>query len=575
VFDTLKRIQLQRRGLSCGKVRRKHGDNDLARVLRVSPWIRAVIFLSFLAGIFGLMIVSGTEDTLYGSRGFVSFIAAGAVFLIALIHFFVNHPRNFSNNARVLLIFGSVLLHVAAIWTIGPLVGANGWGNSGLFLVLPYAFAPMALTVLVGRNFGLFATVASSIFGGFVLPLADSLPYLVINLTCGFVAVLLSHHMRRRTGFLRTGFFCGLTAAVGCFAFGFLEIPRSTEGVIVWTALLWRVAVPVLVGMATSLALSSVLHLLERMFQATSTVSWVELADLNHPLLRRLSMEAPGTYHHSLMVANLSEAAAEAIGANVTMCRVAAYFHDVGKLNKPGYCIENISPGAPNPHDDLTPNMSAIVIMAHVKDGVDLALKHKLCDEIIDVIEQHHGTSLIYFFYRKALDKRAELEAQAEEGSIASDDVPEVDESGFRYSGPKPQFRESAIISLADAIESASRSLQKPTPQRVEQLVDDIIRGRVMDGQLDDSDLTMHELAVMRETFSKTLRSMLHSRISYPKDESEKQGEGEKEADRDSKESPKNRKAPASRKNKSNGKRVRSQSDGAKAATASVESSTG
>ncbi len=233
-----------------------------------------------------------------------------------------------------------------------------------------------------------------------------------------------------------------------------------------------------------------------------------------------MTLEAPGTYHHSLVVANLSEAAAEAIGARATKCRVCAYFHDIGKLEKPEYFIENIAEGH-NPHDDLTPTMSALVIIAHVKNGVDMALKNKLNSEIIDIIEQHHGTSLVYYFYRRALDQQEEMREQAEEGNANEEDIPEVEKKGFRYPGPKPQFKESGIISLADAVESASRSLQKPTPQKIEQTIDEIINTRIRDGQLDECDLTMHELNVIRKSFNQTLRSMMHNRISYPKDDSD------------------------------------------------------
>lgn len=520
LFDNLKRIQLQRRGLSCGKVRRKHGDNDFTRMLRFNPWLKASIFIVFIIFVWGLMATGDIRGTLFELHRFRSLAAAALLFLLALVHFFVNHPRNFANNSRVLLIFGAILLHIGAIKVITPLLVATGWQGSGwqglgLILVLPYALAPMLLTSLIDRNLGLFAAISTSFFGGLLMPLAAAFPYLFINLFTGFVAVMATSQLRQRRRFLRAGFYCGLAVMAGCLVFGFLDIVRGAEGEILGMEMLWRTGVPLIVGVGTGFMIAASLPLLERAFQATSNVSWVELADLNHPLLRRLSMEAPGTYHHSLMVANLAEAGAGAIGANVTMCRVGAYFHDIGKLNKPDYCIENIGAGSINPHDDLTPNMSAIVIMSHVKDGVDLALKHRLCDEIIDVIEQHHGTSLIVYFYCKALSKKEEMEGKAKAGEISIDDVPEVDEAGFRYPGPKPQSRETVIISLADSIESASRSLDKPTPTRIEQMVEELVGQRIEDGQLDDSDLSVQELAVLRRSFMKTLSSMLHPRISY------------------------------------------------------------
>ncbi len=231
-----------------------------------------------------------------------------------------------------------------------------------------------------------------------------------------------------------------------------------------------------------------------------------------------MTIEAPGTYHHSLVVANLAESAAEAVGANATLCRVCAYFHDIGKLHKPEYFIENIGDGE-NPHDDLTPTMSALIVIAHVKDGVDLALKHKLNREIIAVIREHHGTSLVQYFYHRALKQKEDFEALVREGQERSEDVPDVDREGFRYPGPRPQTRESAIISLADAVESASRCLQKPTPQKIEQLIEELTRGRLREGQFDECPLTLQDLATIKASFYSTLRSMMHNRISYPKAE--------------------------------------------------------
>jgi putative nucleotidyltransferase with HDIG domain len=240
------------------------------------------------------------------------------------------------------------------------------------------------------------------------------------------------------------------------------------------------------------------------------------MGDLNHPLMRRLSIEAPGTYHHSLVVANLSEAAAETIGAGANMCRVCSYFHDIGKLSKPEYFIENMDPAA-NPHEDLTSRMSALVIIAHVKDGVDLAIKHNLNSRIIDVIEQHHGTSLAYYFYRQALDQKADQEQLVKLGKVKEDDVQQVSEETFRYPGPRPQFKESAIISLADAVESASRTLEKLNASRIETMIDQIVQARMADGQLDECDLTIAELAKIKASFAKTLLSMMHGRIKYQK----------------------------------------------------------
>jgi len=271
-------------------------------------------------------------------------------------------------------------------------------------------------------------------------------------------------------------------------------------------------------GIVTAMIVGGALPMLEHLFQITTDISWLEASDLNHPLLRRMTIEAPGTYHHSLVVANLAEAGAEAIGANATLCRVCSYFHDIGKLVKPEYFTENMN-FERNPHDDLAPTMSALIIIAHVKEGVDLALKHKLNHRIIDIIQEHHGTSLVYYFYQRALQQQEDARAGGKIMNIRAEDIPEVREESFRYGGPKPQTKESAIVSLADICESASRSLEKPTPQKIEQLVNELIEERIADGQLDECDLTLGDIRVIAERFRFTLMTMLHSRIAYPKPE--------------------------------------------------------
>src|SRR5438552_2805981 len=218
-----------------------------------------------------------------------------------------------------------------------------------------------------------------------------------------------------------------------------------------WGMIGYQSALAIGNGILTATLVGGALPILENLFQITTDISWLEASDLNHPLLRRMTIEAPGTYHHSLVVANLSEAAAEAIGANPTRCRVCSYFHDIGKLVKPEYFTENMHADR-NPHDELAPTMSALIIIAHVKEGVDLALKHKLNQQIIDVIQEHHGTSMVGFFYRRALQQQEDARAGGKIMNIREEDIPDVREESFRYNGQKPQARESGIISLADAV---------------------------------------------------------------------------------------------------------------------------
>ncbi|MBN2190761.1 MAG: HDIG domain-containing protein, partial [Candidatus Aureabacteria bacterium] len=228
------------------------------------------------------------------------------------------------------------------------------------------------------------------------------------------------------------------------------------------------------------------------------------MVDLNHPILRKMMIEAPGTYHHSLIVGNLSEAAAGRIGGNSLLAKVGSYFHDIGKTIKPEYFSENEG-GIKSKHDELIPSMSHLIITAHVKDGIELAKKYKISRAVFDIIRQHHGTSLVYFFYKRAKDQ--------------SPSAGEVDEEAFRYPGPKPSSKEAAIVLLADAVEAASRTLDKPTPARIKNFVNEIVDEKILDGQLDESPLTMKNIEDIKEVFNMVLNGMFHTRVKYPKNE--------------------------------------------------------
>ena len=226
----------------------------------------------------------------------------------------------------------------------------------------------------------------------------------------------------------------------------------------------------------------------------------LEVADGSHPLLKRLAMEAPGTYSHSLQVATLAEAAAEAIGANSLLCRVGSYYHDIGKMNKADYFCENQIDGQ-NRHLNLSPNVSLLVIVGHVKDGVEMAKEYSLPPPIIPIIQQHHGTTLVEFFYHKASTQYAEQE---------------VPDSQFRYPGPKPRSKEAAVVMIADMVESATRATGEPTPSRIEGLVHDLIMKRLLDGQFDECSLTFAELNQIEKAVIKTILAIYHGRVAYP-----------------------------------------------------------
>ena len=242
---------------------------------------------------------------------------------------------------------------------------------------------------------------------------------------------------------------------------------------------------------------------IERMFGVLTELRLLELGDASHPLLQQLVRQAPGTYNHSINVASLAEAAAERIGAQSLLVRVGAYFHDIGKMLKPEYFVENQERGA-NQHESLVPAMSKLIIVAHVKDGAQLAKTYRLPAPLIDFIEQHHGTTLVEYFYRLASERKA-----------SDPNCEEVSEDTYRYPGPKPQTKEAAVLMLADVVESAARALVEPTPARIESLVQEIARKRLLDGQFDECDLTLQELSIISESLVKNLNAVYHGRVKY------------------------------------------------------------
>jgi len=510
MFESIRRARLQREGLSCGKTRRKHQEGDFIDEMRTHPAGTVAAYVFFFIGIALLMRLGTQVEAGLPAVTWLHMLYAAAIGFAMVVHERVVLRSDVCDNGALLLVLGTIFTHLALVVLMLEASFAQSWGKTLKAIVLPHAFAPVVLSVILGRRIGLFGAIYATLFGVLVCISISAPTYMATSALLGFTGVLLTKRVRRRNRLFMAGLYVGLVATA------YSLLLHEAAGVIMEEKIGRIVGLPLIMGAVTGLAVGGLLPVLESVFGVTTDVSWLELGDLNHPLMRRLSIEAPGTYHHSLVVANLAEAAAEHIGASASMCRVSAYFHDIGKLSKPEYFIENMDPAA-NPHEDLTPRMSALVIIAHVKDGVDLAIKHNLNSRIIDVIEQHHGSSLAYFFYRQALDQKAEVERLVKQSKAKEDDVPQVSEETFRYPGPRPQFKESAIISLADAVESASRTLEKPNASRIETMVDDIVQARMVDGQLDECDLTIAELARIKKSFAKTLLSMMHGRIKYQK----------------------------------------------------------
>ncbi len=503
------------------KIRRSCESSDFQQAIQTGWFCRGLILSLFVTGLGLLIFTGGQEEPLK------KFLISLLIFITAVTQLWINHPQTVACNIRLALVMLVMLVQLTMIKLI--LMQADQ-GNIDLQLaplLVPYAFAPLVLSVLLGKNHGLYAAIFTSLWGAFLLRSVDPV-FLVISLISGFVAVYVTLQVRRRGRLIRAGVYVGVVTWILAAMFGQIgPIVWEALGETDWAMIGWQSLAALGIGLGTAIVVSGLLPIFESFFGLTTDITWLEMGDLNHPLLKRLSMEAPGTYHHSLAVANLAEAAAEKVDANPTICRVCAFFHDIGKLLKPEYFSENMQKEI-NPHDELTPTMSALIIIAHVKEGVDLALKNKLNPVIVDAIREHHGTSLVSYFYQRALNQQKDAALGGKIMNLRAEDIPQVSESGFRYPGPRPSTKESAILSLADAAESASRSLERPTPARIKDLVHGLIEERMLDHQLDLSPLTFNDLRKIEESFCFSLQSMLHSRIAYPKKEArEKSSPGE------------------------------------------------
>jgi len=429
--------------------------------------------------------------------------------------------RQLAKRNQALLVTGVAIVLNLALVRLLPEIGHFGLAEDGsaarlaVPFLAPFALAPIVVAVLVGATPGVLAALVISVIHGMMRD--NSMEFFLIAFLAGTLGSFISMNTRKRGNLVRSGLITGGAAAIAAGALalgGGLGVAVASQQMLVASV----------AGLFTGILAAGLLPIFEQVFKITTEITLLELTDYNHPLLRRMQIEAPGTYHHSLVVANLAENAAAKIGARPLLCRVCSLFHDAGKLVKPDYFVEN-QRGGSNPHLEKNPSMSALVIKAHVKEGVELARKHRLPKVVIDVIRQHHGTSLIQYFYYEAKQRRARetpspLPPNQSRPKIDLDS--DVDETTYRYDGPKPLFKESAIIFLADSVEAASRSLRKITQPALDELIDDIIQAKIEDGQLDLCPLTFQELHQIRGSFSFTLLNMLHARIEYPKDGKQK-----------------------------------------------------
>lgn len=356
--------------------------------------------------------------------------------------------------------------------------------------LLPAAAGTMLIAVLLRPRLALYTAAFLSLLTAIIA--GGDLRLGLVTFIGSTVGVYAIKRISHRTDLVVAGLRVGVATALTVIAVGLADqLP--------WYPHLLRDAAYGLgSGVLVGVIAIGMLPYLENLFGLVTPIKLLELSNPGQPLLRRLQMEAPGTYHHSIMVANLAEAAAEAIGADSLLVRVGTYYHDVGKIRRPAFFVEN-QVGIENPHDKMAPSLSALTVLAHVRDGLEYAREYRLPQAVATFIPEHHGTSLITYFYHQAVERGDP-----------------VDEEVFRYEGPKPQSRETAVVMVADAVEGASRALTKPTPDRVEQVVRRIIREKLEDGQLDECDLTFRDLDTIAQTFTRLLASMFHPRVEYP-----------------------------------------------------------
>jgi putative nucleotidyltransferase with HDIG domain len=394
-----------------------------------------------------------------------------------------------------------IIIAQIAIIRLGILIdtkllqGINGAASLATSYIIPTSLGSILSAILFNMRVSLVLTLFISVFFGVAQGAGFSM--FLASMMSGFIAGFVTKKIRYRFDFIKALPPIFLMYCILIFILDLMSYKFSTAGLLQN----WGLA---FINCSVSIILSMVLTLLfEHLFDIASDMTLIELADMNHPVLKRLSIEAAGTYNHSVLVGNLAESAAQRIGANSLFVRVASYYHDIGKIEKADYFIENMMNHEKSKHAKLSPNLSALLISSHVKEGVELAKRHKLPGVVCDAILQHHGNSTVSFFYEKALEQ---------------DPHKQVREEQFRYPGPLPQTRENAIIMLADAVEAASRSLATSSPKLLRDLVKKVIRDKFMSAQLDQSNLTLRDLDEIVEGFMPILQGIFHTRVITSKE---------------------------------------------------------
>ncbi|MGJ9381700.1 HD family phosphohydrolase [Salipaludibacillus sp. CF4.18] len=434
-------------------------------------------------------------------------LAIIVILLISMLGYYLSDAKtSLKTNNTHLLMYS--LIYILSLGIMKLVSIMHGIELDGITYIAPVAMGTMLLTILLNARIALFtsmvfAIIASIMFNNQATGILDYSHGVYIFFS-GIAGVFFLNKSHRVMRVLQAGMFVAIINILVVMAL--LMLKNAQYG---WMDIGSNFGFAVLSGFIAAVLTIGLLPFIEAGFGVLSNTKLIELSNPNDPLLRKILLEAPGTYHHSVMVANLAEAACEAVGANGLLARVGAYYHDIGKTRRPHFFIENQMKMG-NPHDKLSPQLSKTIIIAHPYDGAEMLRANKLPKELIDIAEQHHGTTLLKFFYYKAKQELGE----------------DVSESDYRYPGPKAMTKESAIVGIADAVEAAVRSMQNPTPEKIESLVRKIISDRLEDGQFDMCDLTLKELNTLATSLLETMQGTFHSRIEYPDDEIAEKKEG-------------------------------------------------
>ncbi|ULT55699.1 HD family phosphohydrolase [Neobacillus drentensis] len=424
----------------------------------------------------------------------------GLVLLISItlsaIYYYFHQMKSLPEKRQTyLLLYGIIFIFSIFIMKIISMLQVFNF--DGIGYIFPAAMSGMLIKILIDEKLAIFMSVLMAVCGSILFNegITGTLNFSVgiYFLFSSIAAILFLNSQNRRSRIFQAGIIASLINILTIAAL--MLLPNGQYSGIEYGYYLITALVS---GVISAVLTVGVLPFFEASFGILSTIRLIELSNPNHPLLRKILMEAPGTYHHSVMVANLAESACEAIGANGLLARVGSYYHDIGKTKRPNFFIEN-QINHENPHDKLPPEKSATIIIAHVLDGAEILRKYHMPKEIIDIAEQHHGTTLLKFFYHKALQGQSTMK-----------------EEEFRYPGPKAQTKESAIVGIADSLEAAVRSLSQPTPELIDTFVKKIVTERLEDGQLNECDITMKEIETVSHTLCETLKGIFHSRIEYP-----------------------------------------------------------